>query len=74
VRLGIRKGVYLTVPYLHNTGEGGRSVPAWPGEIDVVRYWKERVLSKAMLRPDIVEKASQFRAADFVTTFLDEIR
>lgn len=74
VRLGIRKGVYLTVPYLHNTREGGRPVPAWPGEIDVVRYWKERVLSKAMLRPDIIEKASQFRAADFVTNFLDEIR
>jgi len=74
VRLGIRKGVYLTGSSLHNTCEGGRRLTAWPRETDVVQYWKEKVLSKILRRPDIVEKVSRFRAVDVLTPSFNDIR
>jgi len=74
VRLGLRKGVYLAIPSLSNTVESDRLAVGWPQESDIVEYWKEKVLSKSSIRPEIVERVSKFQPRDLLKDLFHDTR
>ena len=70
VRLGVRKAVYLAVPSGFRQAATKKSMLQWPKDAEVVHYWKERVLPKAIVRPDIMSKLKRFRVRKIVPNSL----